>query len=82
MAGRSKEIKGGLKEGLGKLTGDDALEAEGSGQKQTGRTQRKVSGAVTEAAGAVKSAVGNAMDSPTLTTEGEADRVKGKAERA
>ena len=36
MAGRSDELKGGFKEGLGKLTGDEAHEAEGTGQKQAG----------------------------------------------
>ena len=82
MAGRSEELKGGLKEGLGKLTGDEALEAEGKGQKQTGRVQRKASGAVGEAVGNVKSAVGDALDSPTLQAEGEVDKARGKAERA
>jgi uncharacterized protein YjbJ (UPF0337 family) len=82
MAGRSEEIKGGLKEGLGKLTGDDALEAEGSGQKKAGEAQRKASGAFTEAKGNVKSAVGDAIDSPTMEAEGEADKLRGKAERA
>jgi len=30
MTGRKDEFVGGVKEGLGKLTGDDGLEAEGS----------------------------------------------------
>ena len=82
MAGRSDELTGGLKEGLGKLTGDEALEAEGSGQKHATRTERKTGGTLREAAGSVKSAVGNAMDSPTMQAEGEADKMRGKAERA
>ena len=81
MAGRSDEIKGGLKEGLGKLTGDEALEAEGKGQKQAGRARRNVSGTVREAKGGVKRAAGKLIDSPTLEAEGEADRLRGKAER-
>lgn len=82
MSGRGEEIKGGLKEGLGKLTGDDGLEAEGAAQKQAGRTERKMSGAATEAGGTVKKGLGKLIDSPTLTAEGEADRIRGKAERA
>ena len=82
MAGRSDEIKGGLKEGLGKLTGDDALEAEGSTQKEAGRAGRKVSGTLHEAAGTVKRAVGDAIDSPTMEAEGEVERRRGQAERA
>ena len=82
MAGRSEEIKGGLKEGLGKLSGDRALEAEGKGQKQSGRTRRKASGAVGEAIGNVKRAAGDALDSPTLRAEGAEDKARGRAERA
>ena len=82
MAGRSEEIKGGLKEGLGKLTGDDALEAEGAVEKQSGRTRRKASGALHEAAGTVKRKVGDAIDSPTMEAEGEVERRRGQAERA
>ena len=81
MAGRSEELKGGLKEGLGKLTGDEALESEGKGQKKVGRAERKVGGAVKEAAGGLKSAVGDAIDSPTLQAEGEADKLRGKVDR-
>jgi uncharacterized protein YjbJ (UPF0337 family) len=82
MSGRSDEIKGGLKQGLGKLTGDEALEAEGAGQKEAGKARRKTSGAAREAKGTVKSKVGDMIDSPTMEAEGEADRMRGKAERA
>ncbi len=82
MGGRSEEIKGGLKEGLAKLTGDDALEAEGATQKETGEAERKASGTMHEAKGGIKSAVGDLIDSPSLEAEGEADRLRGKAERA
>ena len=82
MGGRSEEIKGGLKEGLGKLTGDDALEAEGSAQQESGEAQRKASGAFNEAKGNVKGAVGDLVDSPSMQAEGEADKLRGKAERA
>ena len=82
MAGRSEELKGGLKEGLGKLTGDEALETEGKGQKAAGRAGRKASGAVRGAVGGLKSAAGDAIDSPTLQAEGEADKLRGKVDRA
>ena len=82
MAGRSDEIKGGLKKGLGKLTGDEALEAEGAAQKEGGKTRRKASGTMREATGNVKGAVGDLIDSPTMQAEGEGDKVRGKAERA
>ena len=82
MTGRKNEVVGGVKEGLGKLTGDDALEAEGSSQKDMGTAERKTSGALHEAEGSIKKGVGKVMGSPTLEAEGEADKVGGKVERA
>jgi uncharacterized protein YjbJ (UPF0337 family) len=82
MAGRKNEVVGGIKQGLGKLTGDDALEAEGAAQKNMGTAERHSAGAVHEMKGNVKKAVGDMLDSPTLQAEGEADRLRGKAERA
>lgn len=78
MAGGADELKGGIKQGLGKLTGDDALEAEGAAQKTGGEAARKVSGAVNEGKGSVKGAAGDALDSPSLKAEGLVDKVKGK----
>ena len=78
MAGTGDELKGGLKEGLGKLTGDEALEAEGKAQKTMGEAGRKMSGAVDEGKGSVKSTAGDLLDSPTLKAEGVVDKVKGK----
>jgi len=82
MTGRKDEFVGGVKEGLGKLTGDDGLEAEGSAQKNVGKTERKAGGALHEAEGSIKKGVGKVMGSPTLEAEGEADKVGGKVERA
>jgi uncharacterized protein YjbJ (UPF0337 family) len=82
MAGRADEIKGGLKEVAGKLTGDDGLEAEGKAQKTAGKAERKTSGAFHEAKGSVKSGIGDMIDSPTLEAEGEAEKLGGKVERA
>jgi len=78
MAGVGDELKGNLKEGLGKLTGDDALEAEGDAQKEMGQAERKISGAVNETKGSVKSGAGDVLDSPTLKGEGLIDKAKGK----
>ena len=81
MAGTKDELVGGAKEGLGKLTGDEALEAEGATQKTGGRAARKATGAAHEIKGNVKKAAGEVLDSPTLKAEGEADKVRGKIER-
>lgn len=81
MGARGDELKGGIKEGLGKLTDDESLEREGRSQKKMARAQRKAGGALSEAKGSVKKAAGEALDSPSLKAEGEADRVRGRAER-
>ena len=82
MAGRGDEMKGSLKEGLGKLSGDEALEAEGKAQKTSGRARRKVGGAATEAKGGLKEALGEVLESPTLKAKGKGARLRGRAERA
>jgi uncharacterized protein YjbJ (UPF0337 family) len=82
MSGRKNEIVGGIKKGLGKLTGDEALEAEGTTQKAAGTSERKLSGAGHQIKGAVKSAAGSVLDSPSLKAEGEAEKIQGNIERA
>ena len=82
MTGRKDELVGGVKQGLGKLTGDEALEAEGTAQKTSGEAQRKMAGAGREVKGNIKKAAGELLHSPTLKAEGEADKIAGKVERS
>ena len=82
MAGVKDEMMGGIKQGLGKMTGDEALEAEGAIQKTGGRAERKSAGVAHGVKGNVKKAAGKVLDSPTLAAEGEADKVRGKIERS
>lgn len=44
VEGSMKKMKGDVKEGLGKLTGDSKLEAEGKGDKVGGKIQNAVGG--------------------------------------
>jgi uncharacterized protein YjbJ (UPF0337 family) len=82
MAGAKDEMMGGVKQGLGKLTGDEALEAEGAMQKTGGRAARKGTGAAHKIKGNIKKSAGDLLGSPTLKAEGEADKVRGKVERS
>jgi len=82
MAGTKDEAMGSVKQGLGKLTGDKALKAEGTAQKKGGRAARKSTGAAHELKGNVKKAAGKLLDSPTLKAEGAADKARGKVERS
>jgi len=82
MTGRKDEMVGGIKQGLGKLTGDDGLEAEGAAQKNVGKAERKTSGAFHEAKGGIREGIGDLIDSPTLEAEGKAEKIGGKIEKA
>lgn len=42
IAGKIHEVKGTLKEKMGQMTNDTALEAEGLGEKITGKVQKKI----------------------------------------
>jgi len=82
MTGRKDEMVGGIKQGLGKLTGDDGLEAEGAAQKNMGKAERKTSGAFHEAKGGIREGIGDLIDSPTLEAEGKAEKIGGKIDKA
>ena len=45
VEGVAKKVKGALKEGAGKLTGDTKLQAEGKADKVEGKVQNAVGGA-------------------------------------
>lgn len=44
VEGAAKEIKGSVKEGLGKMTGDTKTEAEGKADKAEGKVQNTIGG--------------------------------------
>ncbi len=45
IEGTAKQAKGAVKEGVGKLTGDAKLQAEGKADKAAGKIQNAVGGA-------------------------------------
>ena len=47
--GAAKDIKGSIKEGVGKATGNDRMAAEGAGERVEGKVQKAV-GSVKDAA--------------------------------
>jgi uncharacterized protein YjbJ (UPF0337 family) len=82
MSDRIDELKGNLKEGVGKVTGNERLEAEGEAEADVAKARRETKGAAREAAGSVKEGVGKLVDNERLEAEGKADRLRGKAEQA
>lgn len=57
--GTADKIKGSIKEGIGKITGDDAKEAEGKAQKNKGKVQDTVGEKKDKVRGSVKGATDN-----------------------
>jgi uncharacterized protein YjbJ (UPF0337 family) len=53
-AGIGKKVAGSVKEGVGKVTGDEKLQAEGKAQKTAGKVQNAVGGAKDAARDALK----------------------------
>jgi uncharacterized protein YjbJ (UPF0337 family) len=45
IEGAAKQLKGSVKEAIGKLTGDTKTQAEGMAEKTTGKAQNAVGGA-------------------------------------
>jgi uncharacterized protein YjbJ (UPF0337 family) len=45
IAGAAKQVKGSVKEAIGKVTGDTKTEAEGKAEKVAGKGQNAVGGA-------------------------------------
>jgi uncharacterized protein YjbJ (UPF0337 family) len=82
MGDRINELTGKLKKGIGALTGNTGLQAEGEMQSGTARARRKTKGALREAGGAVKEGIGKLTGDLTTQAEGTAGKLRGKAERS
>ena len=78
MAGSGKELKGGLKEGVGKLTGNEKLEAKGRAEKTKGRVERRAGALPKEAKGTAKEAAGKLTGNIDLEYEGKAQAKAGR----
>ena len=81
MGDRLDELKGNVKEGFGKLTGNERLEAEGDSQADAAKARRKTKGAMRQAGGKVKKAVGHLIGNERLEAEGKVDDLRGQADQ-
>lgn len=82
MGERMDELKGNLKEGFGKVSGDERMAGEGKGQATAAKASRETKGALEEAGGALKQGAGEVFGSERLEAEGKADRLKGQTRQA
>jgi uncharacterized protein YjbJ (UPF0337 family) len=84
--GKAEEIGGKIKKGIGKLIGNDQMEAEGIVKEKKGEAKQEAAkaaertkGKVEEIVGAVKNRVGAVIDNEQMQVEGRAQELKGEA---
>ena len=82
MGERIDEMKGNVKEGLGNVTGDRDLQAEGKAERDTAHASREVKGAANQIKGSVEEGLGKVTGDDETRARGMADRLKGDTERA
>jgi uncharacterized protein YjbJ (UPF0337 family) len=84
--GAAEEIGGKLKKGIGKLIGNEQMEAEGlvkekqgEAKQEAAKASERTKGKVEEIVGAVKNRVGAVIDNEQMQAEGKAKELKGEA---
>jgi uncharacterized protein YjbJ (UPF0337 family) len=85
VEGAIEQVGGKIKSSLGKVTGNERMEAEGRATELKGQAKQeaakateRVKGKVEELVGGAKSVAGDVIDDETLEAEGDAQRLKGK----
>jgi uncharacterized protein YjbJ (UPF0337 family) len=81
MGDRMQEVKGDIKKGVGKLTGNKELEAEGRVEHDTAHAAREAKGMGNQVKGRVEEGVGEVTGDEETRAQGMADRLKGDAQR-
>jgi uncharacterized protein YjbJ (UPF0337 family) len=82
MGDRMHEIKGNVKEGVGKVTGNEELEAEGRVEHDSAHAAREAKGMGNQVKGRVEEGVGRMTGNEETEARGMADRLKGDTQRA
>ena len=81
MAERIDEMKGNVKRGVGKVTGNEDLEAEGTADATAAKASRETKGAVNRVKGGIKEGVGELTGDEATRAQGTADRLKGETQQ-
>lgn len=83
--GKMDEIAGNVKQGIGNLTGNERMEAEGRAQELGGESRQDAAktvgtakGMAEEAKGNLKQGLGDLLDNEQMQAEGRADELKGE----
>jgi uncharacterized protein YjbJ (UPF0337 family) len=81
MSDRVDEAKGNIKQGVGKVTGNRDMEAEGKAERDSAAARRQIKGAANQVKGNVEEGFGKATEDDEMRARGAADRLKGDAQR-
>ncbi|NTW97028.1 MAG: CsbD family protein [Oscillochloris sp.] len=89
VKGKAEEIKGKVKAGIGTLTGNEELEAEGQvdqvegqGRQEGAKAAERVKGAGEEISGKLRGAVGKITGNEQEQADAKAEELKGKARKS
>ena len=82
MGDRMHELKGNVKAGVGKVTGNEDLEAEGRAEHDVAHAAREAKGMGNQVKGRVEEGVGRMTGDEETEARGMADRLKGDTQRA
>jgi uncharacterized protein YjbJ (UPF0337 family) len=84
--GIAEQVGGKIKQGVGKVIGNEQMEAEGKAKELKGEAREEAAkgaertkGKVEEVKGAVKNRVGAVIDNEQMQAEGKAEELKGEA---
>ena len=84
--GVAQQIGGKIKAGIGKIVGDDVMQAEGEAKhaegvarEESAKAAERAKGAVEKVVGAVKNRVGQVIDDDKLAAEGKVKELEGEA---
>jgi uncharacterized protein YjbJ (UPF0337 family) len=74
---RVDEVKGSIKQGFGKVTGNQEMEAEGKAEHDSAVARRQVKGAANQVKGKIEEGLGRVTGNEEMQDRGTADRIKG-----
>jgi uncharacterized protein YjbJ (UPF0337 family) len=84
--GVAEQIGGKIKQGIGRVIGNEQMQAEGKAKELKGeareesaKASERAEGKVQEVAGAIKNRVGAVIDNEQMQAEGKAKELEGEA---
>jgi uncharacterized protein YjbJ (UPF0337 family) len=82
MGERIDELKGDMKQGVGKMTGNRDMQAEGKAEHDTAKASREAKGMANQVKGRIEEGLGKVTGDDETRARGTADRIKGDTQRA